>query len=375
MYYSRQGSIPDKPFTVLVGPGGGPVHEELVTSVGFTGPSSLVYHLEPSTEVSGISLAAEIPLVELEASRHRNHLVEVGELHPEGTFATARLPVFFNDAFGYSVCRPTSDQPALYRNALCDELLVVVSGGGRLVSAFGSLAVGPLDLLYVPRGATVSLEDLAADTFLVVIESSSPITPPLGHLRPRGQLDYNGLYTERDLRIPLLQEPRSRPGPHHVYVKTGTELMCHSIPNDPFDAVGWDGTLYPYALNMTALSPVSGHTHTTPDVYAVFQSAAFMISAIVPLRQPDHEHSTSAQPDHSSDCDEIFHRFAKPTPHGYGSGAVTLHTRSSPHGPSRALKARDRRERTTGYGVILDVFAPLRTAATAGPGDVRGYHG
>jgi homogentisate 1,2-dioxygenase len=149
----------------------------------------------------------------------------------------------------------------------------------------------------------------------------------------------------------------------------------HTLGSHPFDVVGWDGALYPYAINMRSFAPMSGRLHSTPDIWQVFESSGVAINAITPVRQPDHEQSTTAQPDHLSDCDEIFHRLGRAVDGGFGHGVATLHSRAAAHGASLSLKRRERRERTTGWGILIDVAKPTAITQQAAAGDVPHYHG
>jgi homogentisate 1,2-dioxygenase len=375
VYYSKQGTLPPKPFTEMLGPHGAPTHEELLTSSAFSGPVSLIYHLRPATVVSAISLVSDEPIEELAGGGLRNHQVEVEQCVQKGDLVTSRVPLFFNEDLVYSACRPTSSDGSFYRNAFHDELWLVCKGGGRLGSTFGSLDFDPLDFVYIPRGVTVALEEIDSEALIIIMEASSPIGPPSQYLGSRGQLSFHGMYQERDLRLPVLEDPHDTAGDHEVFVKAGDRLLRHIVPSHPFDVVGWDGALYPFALSMRQLTPMSGRVHTLPDIYNVFQADGVYMSAITPMRQPDHESSTSAQPDHASDCDEIFHRLGKPTEGGFESGMVTLHTRAAAHGAALPLKERPRRERSTGWGLLIDTVRPAKIARQAGNGEVPGYHG
>jgi hypothetical protein len=92
------------------------------------------------------------------------------------------------------------------------------------------------------------------------------------------------------------------------------------------------------------------------------------------VRLPDHPQSTSAQPDHSADCDEIFHRLGRKQENGREEGMVTLHARGNPHGASLSLKSREPREKTSGYGLILDVYEPVSVARSAIPVEDTDYY-
>lgn len=372
MYYQRHGELPAKHFTVLRGPDDEPTHEELITSQGFGGPSSILYRLRSATATVRVA-----PLDGPRAERWdpgvvRNHELDVQRVASKGTFLESRVPLFFNDDLVYSVCRPT-DGGAFFRNALCDELLLVVAGTGVLRSAFGDLAYGPLDLLYVPRGVTAELAEVSDDQLLVVMETRAPVGPPPQFVGRTGQLQDRSLFKERDLRTPVFRPPVDEVGEFEIAVKVGDSYTTYVAASHPFDAVGWDGYLYPYAVSLRDLEPLSGRVHPLPDLYQVFGSEGVAISAIVPVRNPDHPEVTPTQPDHNADCDEIFHRFGGP---GDASpdGRVTLHTRAASHGAKPRFKVMAPRERNTGYGIIIDVFRPVHLAAAAATADEADYH-
>jgi homogentisate 1,2-dioxygenase len=157
-------------------------------------------------------------------------------------------------------------------------------------------------------------------------------------------------------------------------VKQGDRYAVHTVPAHPFDAVGWSGSLYPFALNMDDFNPMTSRLHVTPDLWQIFDSAALCVTAMTPVRLPDHPGSTAAQPDHSADCDEIFHRLGRPIDSGREEGSVTLHTRANPHGASLTLKSRTPPDKTTGYGLILDVYEPVSVAVSAMPADDAEYY-
>jgi homogentisate 1,2-dioxygenase len=372
MYYQRHGELPAKHFTILRAPNGDTRHEELLTSQGFRGPSSVLYRLRPATATLRVEPLAGPAVERWDPGVVRNHELDVQRVVSKGTFFESRVPLFFNDDLVYSVCRPTQ-AGAYYRNALCDELLLVISGSGVLRSVFGDLAYGPLDLVYVPRGVTTELTDLAGDQLLVVMETRSPVGPPPQHLGPTGQLQDRSLYKERDLRTPTFRGAVDEIGEFEVAVKVGDTATTYVGASHPFDAVGWDGYLYPYAVNLRDLEPLSARVHAYPDLYQVFGSDGVAICAIVPVRNPDHAESTPTQPDHNADCDEIFHRLGSPSDPN-PDGRVTLHTRAASHGAKPALKAAPPRESNRGYGIILDLSRPVRLTNAAAGADEAEYH-
>jgi homogentisate 1,2-dioxygenase len=374
MFYQRQGDLPQKPFTKHRTADGVELHEEMLTSSGFSGPSSLMYRLRPATAIDEITAYPHTPAQEWAEGALANRRLELKRVESNGDAVTGRTLLFFNEGFAFSFARVAGAEQIFYRNAWSDELLLVLSGHGTLTSAFGGIDYGPLDLLYVPRGTVTRLDNLDGPQTFSVVESRSPLAPPPRMRGTGGQLSYLAMYQESDLRTPVFTGPVDDFTKQQVIVKLGDRYARHTIPSHPFDAVGWSGALYPFALNMDDLNPMASRLHTTPDLYQIFESKSLCVTAITPVRLPDHPQSTSAQPDHSADCDEIFHRLGRKQENGREEGMVTLHARGNPHGASLSLKSREPREKTSGYGLILDVYEPVSVARSAIPVEDTDYY-
>ena len=108
----------------------------------------------------------------------------------------------------------------------------------------------------------------------------------------------------------------------------------------PFDVVGWDGHLYPYAFNYRDFSPVVGERLQPPPTYQVFEGQGFVICNFVPRPLEYGEGSIKVPYYHSNvDSDEVMFYFAGETAARDGSGIVTgsvsLHPAAYTHGPRR----------------------------------------
>jgi homogentisate 1,2-dioxygenase len=374
VYYQRRGIVPAKRFTTLRDDAGALYYEELLSSVGFNGPSSLLYRRHPPTRVLRVEPAVGAVLEASHDATVRNHLLVVDRVKAAGDEVASRVPLYFNDDLVYSLSRPTATGDRLYRNGAADELLLVVEGSGVVETMFGDLDYGPLDFAYVPRGTTWRLRPGPGAHTIVVMETSKPCGPPGRYRNTAGQLLARSLYSERDIRTPALQDPRDDGGEITIAVKSGTVVTDYVMANHPFDVVGWDGALYPYALNMRDIEPLSGRVHLMPDMHQVFGSEGAVICAITPSRLPDHPDSYPAQADHSADCDEIFYRFG--TDDGSkvpGLGTITMHTRAVAHGPKPGFEDRRLPERGHLYGLIIDALRPVSLTAAAMEADDPDY--
>src|SRR2546427_340812 len=102
---------------------------------------------------------------------------------------------------------------------------------------------------------------------MVVIEAAGPIVPPRRYLNEYGQFLESSPYCERDLRPPDELDTHAERGEFEVRVKTGTRITSYVYDEHPFDIVGWDGSLYPYALNIEDFEPITGRVHQPPPVH------------------------------------------------------------------------------------------------------------
>ena len=79
-----------------------------------------------------------------------------------------------------------------------------------------------------------------------------------------------------------------------VYVKHrgagpgGLAGTVHVVPEHPFDVVGWDGCLYPYAFNVADFEPITGRVHQPPPVHQVFEGPNFVVCNFVPRKVDYH---------------------------------------------------------------------------------------
>jgi homogentisate 1,2-dioxygenase len=362
-YYQRQGDVAAKRFTELRSEAGALRYETLFSSSGFAGPHSLLYRVRSSTRVSRLETIATDGSHSDDLSAVTNHLIQPARLAaPQDPFH--RTTLVRNDDFSFSIGAPVASAE-FCRNAWADELWAVVEGEGTLETEFGELAYGPLDLLNIPRGTTWRVRATTTPQHVVVIESRSPMRPPAQYRNSAGQFTSHSIYTERDLRVPLLLDPVELDGEHDLLIKLGDEYQRAVLPSHPFDVVGWDGALYPYALSMRSLEPLSGRVWLTPDVHQVFGCDGLAVCAITPSRTPDHPQRYPGQSDHLADCDEIFYRFAIAGAMVPGAGTITVHSRALVHGPKPGFEHQTLPERTSAWGLILDSTRPLRMTSAA----------
>ncbi|MFC8719629.1 homogentisate 1,2-dioxygenase [Kitasatospora sp. NPDC057198] len=380
-YYRQLGSVPPKRHTQHRTPEGGLYYEELMGEEGFSSDSSLLYHRHiPSAvtaaaiwELPDQSTTANLPLL----PRHlKLHELFPGEEWKSADAVTGRRLVLGNADVRISYVAAGAPSE-LYRNGLGDECVYVESGTAVLETVFGSLTVGQGDYVLIPRATThrwVPTGDGPLRAYC--IEANSHITPARRYLSKFGQLLEHAPFCERDLRGPegpLLVEG----GEVDVLVKHrgpgGVVGTRYTVPNHPFDVVGWDGCLYPYAFNIADYEPITGRVHQPPPAHQVFEGNNFVICNFVPRKVDYHPLSIPVPYYHANvDSDEVMFycggNYEARKGSGIGQGSISLHPGGHTHGPQPGAY-----ERSIGVeffdelAVMVDTFRPLELgeAATA----------
>ena len=105
---------------------------------------------------------------------------------------------------------------------------------------------------------------------------------PAKYRNEHGQLVEGAPFSERDVRgpapEPLLEDGADVP----VLVRTRAGWSVHVHATHPFDVVGWDGYLYPWALSIHDFEPIVGRLHQPPPVHQTFAGNGFVICSFVP---------------------------------------------------------------------------------------------
>jgi homogentisate 1,2-dioxygenase len=234
---------------------------------------------------------------------------------------------------------------------------------------FGALEAGEGDYIVIPRATThrwVPAGDGPLRAYC--IEANGHIAPPKRYLSRYGQFLEHSPYCERDLRgpaEPLLAEG----GDVDVHLKhrssgaiAGTVL---TYPAHPFDVVGWDGCLYPYAFNVADYEPITGRVHQPPPTHQVFEGPSFVVCNFVPRKVDYHPLAIPVPYYHSNvDSDEVMFYvggdYEARKGSGIGIGSISLHPGGYAHGPQPgAAEASLGAEFFDELAVMVDTFRPL----------------
>lgn len=348
-------------------------------TVCYTG-SSCLEHADFRGDLLRSTISVPTQVAEIERLTERNPLVISEEtLQPRhfktralpsaGDAVSGRVPLCFNGDVILSYVRTAAPMTYLYKNADGDEALYIHRGSGRLESMFGSLVYGPGDYLIVPRGVIYRLEEETLDTEIFVIEAAGSIEIPRRYRNEYGQLLEHAPYRERDIRPPETLETHRETGRHEVRVLARGVLQAYRYDFHPFDAVGWDGYVFPFAFSIYAFQPITGRVHLPPPIHQTFEARNFVICSFVPRMLDYHPQAVPAPYVHSNiDSDEVIYyandRFA--SRRGIQEGSVTMHPSGIPHGPQPgATEDSIGKPRTEELAVMVDTFNPLHITPQA----------
>ncbi len=256
----------------------------------------------------------------------------------------------------------------LYRNALGDECVYVERGAATVETVFGVLEVHEGDFVVVPRGTTHRWLPAPSVQAYVVEAASGHVVPPKRYLSRFGQFLESSPYCERDLRgpsAPLLAEGTDV----EVLVRhrgpAGPVGTAYTYATHPFDVVGWDGCLYPFAFDVADFEPITGRVHQPPPVHQVFEGGGFVVCAFVPRKVDYHPLAVPVPYYHSNvDSDEVMFYvggdYEARKGSGIALGSVSLHPGGHAHGPQPGAAEKSLgAERFDELAVMVDTFRPL----------------
>ncbi|WP_114201848.1 homogentisate 1,2-dioxygenase [Janibacter anophelis] len=374
-HYRQVGPVPDKRHTLFKDEDDRILYEELMGEEGFSSDSSLLYHRHIPSGIVGArhwelpdqTLTPNEPLLPRHLKPH--------DLFSEESAATAdavtgRQLLLGNGDVRLSYAQVGTTSP-LYKNAIGDECVYVERGSALVETQFGALEASEGDYVIIPR-ATIHRWVLreGESARLYFIEASSHIGPPKRFLSRYGQFLEHAPYCERDLRgptQPLLVEEQDV----DVYIKhrgrgpSGITGTIHTVPEHPFDVVGWDGCLYPYTFNIRDYMPITGKVHQPPPAHQVFEGHNFVVCNFVPRKVDYHELSVPVPYYHSNvDSDEVMFYvdgdYEARKGSGIAQGSISLHPGGHAHGPQPgAVEASLGAEYFDETAVMVDTFRPL----------------
>lgn len=377
-FYHSLGTVPDKRHVVFREPGGALYQEELVGTQGFSGLSSLVYHLYPPTRVKQKGKPYSV-MPEIAVENSLNALSFKGfDIKPENDFLESRKTLFINSALQVGLAAPKKSTEYFYKNADADEVIFVHEGSGTLHTMFGDLPFKYGDYVVIPRGTVYKITFDGHDNRLLYIESSDPVFTPKRYRNEFGQLLEHSPFCERDIKRPTQLKTFDEKGEFDIYIKKRGMMFPYVYANHPFDVVGWDGYHYPYTFSIFNFEPITGRIHMPPPIHQTFESRNFVVCSFVPRLYDYHPDAIPAPYHHSNiDSDEILYYVDGDfmSRNNIQRGQLTLHPGGIPHGPHPgAIERSIGQKETKELAVMIDPFQPMQITKEAMKIDVEDYY-
>ena len=377
--YHTLGKIPAKRHTVYRQPNGKLYAEELVSTEGFSGMYSLVYHTHPPTIVKSLGTPYSVE-PKIAKEKHLRHTSLLGfNIKQEDDYLKSRKPVLVNADLQISLAAPRKSMTDyFYKNSQADEVIFIHKGTGTLKTGFGKIKFSYGDYLVVPRGTIYQMEFDDENNRLFIIESYSPIRFPKRYQNQFGQLMEHAPFCERDIRRPNDLETFDQEGDFKILIKKQGLIYPYTYGTHPFDFIGWDGYHYPWAFSIHNFEPITGRVHQPPPVHQTFEAHNFVICSFVPRKYDYHPEAIPAPYNHSNvDSDEVLYYVDGDfmSRKSVVQGQITLHPGGIPHGPHPgSVEKSIGKEKTDELAVMIDPFRPLMITEEALLIEDENYH-
>ena len=385
------GDIARKHHVALRGPDGSLRFEECFTRDGFDGPYTIMYHLRrphtqlvvPTTHGWAPPVAAPSEASRPLAKRHyvTPQLAAANSAASDGSALNSRTALLFNNDVISGVAFPTADDPVYVSNGDGDELIYIHRGGGTLRTMLGDVTFAQGDYVFVPRGLlhrfTLGEAKHVGEQYWFWMELSGGLHVPKQWRNDVGQLRMDAPYCHRDFKRPTFAGTADE-GIRHVAVKKHNRWHGFEYQDAPFDVVGWDGTVYPWAFPILNFQPRVSSVHLPPTWHGTFAARGTLVCSFVPRLVDFHPEAIPCPYPHTSThCDEIIfycdgHFTSR---RGVGPGSVSHHPMGISHGPHPGSYEKSiGSTRTDELAVMLDCFLPLQATAAALRIEDPGYH-
>lgn len=358
--------------------GEGLAYEHVVTTAGFSRAYSILYHLRPPTRCSKVEFVKKIEIEEAQGLPLQPHHIRSQELPREGDPIEGRVPFLFNEDLIAWRCKPGGAQKYFYRNGAADEVIFIQNGSGVIQTPYGTLPYRRGDYVVLPRTTTYRVEsdDWSLEDHLI-LECLSPVEIPPRYLNDDGQMLLGAPYYERDFHSPKDLVTHDKEETSEILIKDGDRFSLFTMPHHPFDAIGWDGFVYPYTFNAWDFEPLTGTVHLPPPVQQTFECRGFVICTFAPRFLDHHPEAIKVPYAHSNvEADEVLFyvdgQFG--SRRGVDLGSMTLHPGGIPHGPHPGtIVASMDVERTEEMAVMFDTEKKLKLTPQAMQWDDPSY--
>lgn len=368
--YHKLGGYPQKRHTVFQQDNGRHYYEQLFGTEGFSGMSSLLYHVHRPTQVKEILRSYDVtPKIAIDKNI-KALLLKGFDVAPADDFLDSRKAMLLNSDCIIGLAAPRKSlRSYFYKNADADEMLFVHKGSGTLRTFMGNIPFEYGDYLIIPRGMIYQIDFNSEDNRILYVESYHPFYTPKRYKNSHGQLLEHSPFCERDFKLPTEIETYDEKGDFIMKIKK--EGMIHEMvyATHPFDVIGWDGYNFPWGFSIHNFEPITGRVHQPPPVHQTFETNAFVVCSFCPRLYDYHPQAIPAPYNHSNiDSDEVLYYVDGDfmSRNNIEQGHITLHPKGIPHGPAPGAMERSiGQKETQELAVMVDTFRPLMVTEDA----------
>jgi len=363
--YLQMGNIPNMHHTAHYA-GDRLLNEYCFTREGFEAPFSICYLYHPPTsevESKPYSEAAWGSLEKRDETllQRRHFRSSMGQ--SQGHFISGRTLLAFNDNVTYGLCHPAVFDSAFFANNDADELFFLAQGEITIQTLFGQLKLVSGDYLIVPRSCPYRFI-FSSSPKLIYVEAKQYLSIPNEYINAQGQLKMDAPYSERSFKCPEWDvELMASDEPVSIVRKRQGAFTHTFYSHNYFKMTGWDGYVYPYAINLKNIQPKTGRVHLPPVSHLTFTGGGFAVMSFLPRVLDFDENAVPCPFYHSSvDCDELlfYHSGDFTSRKTIERGSISYHPSGIPHGPHPgAYKNSIGLRQTNEQAVMVDTFAPL----------------
>ncbi len=342
------------------------LNEYCFTREGFADCFSILYlHHPPTNEYANEACPA--PQWAKAAARQEDGLLRrhfKSDLYAaEANFIDGRKILAFNDKIAYGLCHPKIQEDSFFANNDGDELFFLFEGALTIESLFGNIELVAGDYLWLPKSCPYRFR-FEGRPRLLYVEARHGLEIPPEYRNAQGQLTMEAPYSERGFKIPQWNAALFESDDAAAIVRKRQGRFTRTrYPDNYFKLAGWDGHVYPVALNLDRIQPKTGRVHLPPSSHMTFSGPGFAVMSFLPRPLDFDANAVPCPFYHSSvDCDELLFYVSGDftSRRTIGRGSISYHPSGIPHGPHPgAYENAIGRKETEEQAVMVDTFDPL----------------
>ncbi|MFQ5671583.1 MAG: homogentisate 1,2-dioxygenase [Nitrospinales bacterium] len=342
------------------------MNEYCFTREGFEQPHSTLYLYNPPTGETACEAYPEAlwanPTKRRDPLLQRRHF-KSGLFPPQKNFITGRTILAFNQHLRYGLCHPQSHENSFFANNDGDELFFLFAGDIEVQSLFGKLQLTAGDYLIIPRSCPYRFS-FSQSPQLLYVEARGQVRIPRAYCNDAGQLNMDAPYSERSFKTPSWDNLLFENDDATTIIRKRQKQFTKTVyEKNFFKMTGWDGYVYPLAINLKNIQPKTGRVHLPPSSHMTFAGEGFAVMSFLPRILDFDKEAIPCPFYHSSvNCDELLFYYSGnfTSRKNIGKGSISFHPSGIPHGPHPgAYEKSIGLKKTEEEAVMVDTFDPL----------------